>query len=508
MKILTKSGFNFAVGMFWQIPDYARKTVNLSKVLKDTGNDMYCQISNLNATAGFCSKGSLHGSNNVASLGKFIIEAAKLTAAYSASIICYKFKHVGELDEDGNFLKDDLFGYLVLLNGTICPIDGEYVGEFDLVRNSIIEQAKLYPIDTLYLPIDVAARFLNIFERLEYAYHTDEPDELLSAIMQNASIQQLESLLLLSKDGEENTFNELINYIERRIAKNDVFALELDLSLLKKLINSEIFRAKIRDNVQTDNNIRYLVASILQVPLSSDEIFWHSKLKQIHAKCLLHSIISTKKRLYKILIGLSVLAVFAYSGYEYFFDSMVIINKKAIPAKAHLQPQLLPSNQLIDLCFENGRDRLFKDTGNWNLSAMKCNSLGVEYQFKAVSGGTLNDLVLMIGTTTGVNVVGVNGKYTQKFSISHVLQPRLYVANILVTNVLEQGASDYQYKLKILPEKSVNTKAAMTKFSITADVSPVFLFRHGVLENVRLEEILMKLNNNTGTYTWTIQGVF
>lgn len=507
MKILIKNGFNFAVGMFWQIPDYGRKSVNLTRVLKDTGNDMYCQIGNLNATVGFCSKSSLQGNKNVASLGKFIVEAAKLTAAYTASIICYKFKHMGELDEDGNLLKDDLFGYLVLLNGTICPVEGEYVGEFDLVRNSIIEQAKLYQIDTLYLPIDVADRFLNIFERLEYAYHTDEPDELLRAIIQNASTMQLENLLFLLKDGDGDIFNELVKYIEQKIAKNDILVPELNLNLLKKLINSEIFRVKIRDNVQTDNNVRYLVASILQIHLSSDEIFWNSKLKYIHGKCILHSIINTQKRLYKILIGISILTILTYGGYDLFFVDRLIMERKSVPVKVQLKSELLPSNQLINLCFGNGRDRLFRDLGNWSLSGMKCNSFGFEYQFKAVSGATKADLITDIATTIGVNVIGGSGKYVQKFPVLPIAQ-QLPVDKNLVAEVLEQGANDYQYKLKILSDKATNTRTILTEFLISADISPVFLLKHGILENVRLKEIEMKANNSTGIYTWTIQGAF
>lgn len=507
MKILTKNGFKFAVGMFWQIPDYARKTVNLTKVGKDTSNDMYCQINHLNATVGFCPKSALQGAKNVASLAKFIITAAKLTADYSASIICYKFKSAGELDDLGNLLKDDLFGYLVLLNGTICPIEGEYVGEFDIVRNSILEQANLYPIDTLYLPIDVADRFLNIFERLEYAYHTDDPDELLRAIMQSANKQHMENLVsLLREHSSDDTFNEIFNYIEKRVAGTVVALDGLNLSLLKKLISSEIFRNKTRDNAQVENNVRYLVASILQIPRSSNEIFWQNKLKQYHAKCLLYSIIGTKKKLYSILITMSVLAVFSYGIYSYLRVEPLILEKNQSKTPIRVKPELLTPKQLIESCLGNGNDRFFSDTGNWRLSALKCNSLGLEYQFSTMSMATVHDLANVIGTYNGVSVVAHQGKYIKRFASIKALPQLNKGTKKQISEVLEEGANTYEYKLKIEAAKS--QYMPITKFLITATTSPLFLLKHGVLDEVLVDEIDMKLNTNTGVYTWTIQGAF
>lgn len=504
MKILTKNGFKFAVGMFWQIPDYARKTVNLGKVYKDTGNDMFCQISNLNQTVGFCSKTSIQGEKNVASLGKFIIESAKLTSDYAASIICYKFKSKGEIDDEGKQLQEDLFGYLVLLNGTICPIDGEYVGEFELVRNSIVDQAKLYPVNTLYLPIDVADRFLNIFERLEYAYHTDEPNDLLIAIMRHANFKQLESLYELINISN-TTVPDLTNYLEKRIkgAGLSTFDDELNLNSLKKIINSEAFRLKIRDNVQIENNIRYLVASILQVPLSSDEIFWNNKLRQNHNKCRLYSIMGNRKKLYLLLIGVIVLGLSSYGIYDSFFKVDVIA--KTLPVSHHnLVEKELSGPTLIQLCFGNGSDKFFGDLGSWTLIAMKCSSLGAEYQFKSFKPMTEIDLSNALGVKSGVSVNANMGKYTKQFNNIRDLGTFNKVSRDLILSGLQQNASDYNYKLQINSSKD----SKISKFKISSSVSPLFLLQHGVLDKVKLKEINMKLNNSTSTYAWDIQGEY
>src|SRR5579863_6146339 len=187
MKLVTKNNYKFATGMFWQIPDEGKKKINLSKLVKDTKHSMFCNISIINPTWGFCNKDEMLAEKKVASLGKFIIEASKLSASYANSIICFKFKSVGELDDDGKELYSDLYGYIVLLNGTICPDEGEYVSNFAMVRESIIQKAKKYEIETLYLPFEVALEFFSIFEVLFDARHQDE---LLIRIVQSTNGMQ------------------------------------------------------------------------------------------------------------------------------------------------------------------------------------------------------------------------------------------------------------------------------------------------------------------------------
>lgn len=159
MRLLTKNNYKFATGIFWQIPDEGRRAINLTKLARDTGHNMCCYVKSIKPTWGFCHKRELHNEKKIASLGKFIIETSSLSATYANSIICYKFKDSYELDEVGNNLQTSLFGYIVLLNGTICPDEGEYVAEFTAIRESIISKAKKYEIETLYLPSDVAYEF-------------------------------------------------------------------------------------------------------------------------------------------------------------------------------------------------------------------------------------------------------------------------------------------------------------------------------------------------------------
>ena len=92
---------------------------------------------------------------------------------------------------DGKPLKSALYGYIVLLNGTICPDDGEYVSEFAAIRESIILKAKRHEIETLYLPLEVASQLFSIFEILNDAYTNDE---LLKSVIRNLSPNQRQDL--------------------------------------------------------------------------------------------------------------------------------------------------------------------------------------------------------------------------------------------------------------------------------------------------------------------------
>lgn len=517
MKILTKHGFKFAVGMFWQIPDYGKKSVNLKKIIKDTGHDMYCQIASLGQTYGFCTKNFLPREKNVAALGKFIVEASKLTAEYTTSIVCYKFKKIGEIDDDGKTLKEDLFGYLILINGTICPIDGEYVGKFELVKNSVIEQAKLHPIDTLYLPIDVAENFLTIFERLDYAYHTDNNGELLLSIINSTHKDQLEKLLLFIKENfvPELIPSNLVNYLMKKSKSliNGKYNDEACVAELRKIIASEAFRANIKDNIQVENNIRYLVANILQVPFSSDDIFWNDKLKQNHNKSKLHSIISQRLKIYKWSSIILIVSLISYGIHSYLVGNTLPLQmaksiKKVEPAKAIP----LAPNQLIDLCLGNGNDKYFKDIGSWTLTGMKCDSLGSSYIFVSDVETTLSSFTKLVGTTMGVKFQNKNGIYSRSFHIIPSVQISKLLNKEEIVNKLEQHSITYSYKLTLIPA-NINNKSSLkgirqNKFEIIAKVSPIFLLQHGVLASVKLNNIEMRFDKNSGVYTWTIEGVY
>src|SRR6185437_13556009 len=260
MKLVTKNNYKFATGMFWQIPDDGKRKINLSKLVKDTKQNMFCIIRTINPTWGFCYKDEMQGEKKVASLGKFIIEASKLSASYANSIICFKFKSVGELDDDGRALDSDLYGYIVLLNGTICPDEGEYVSNFEMVRESIIQKAKKHEIETLYLPFEVALELFSIFEVLSDARHQDE---LLIKIIQNFGVMQgLHDFIL-----QELPANK--SYLE--ITSNP---LTIDLTTLYQLIEEPVFEQKLK--IIKDQNLKYLIQNIFTLAHTSDEIYWQN----------------------------------------------------------------------------------------------------------------------------------------------------------------------------------------------------------------------------------------
>lgn len=208
MKIIVKKGYYFLTGMFWQIPDDGKRTPNFTKIIKDIKLDYYCSIKKIAPTWGFCSKDDLKGHRKVASLGKYIVECSNLSLNYSDSIICYKFKSYGE-EEDGQSLDSDLYGYIVLLNGTICPDDGEYVSTFDAIRESILQISKKHAIETLYLPLDVSEKFFSIFERLSDSSYNDN---LLWVILKHSSMSHLSPLREFIQGLNNSEYALLLNY--------------------------------------------------------------------------------------------------------------------------------------------------------------------------------------------------------------------------------------------------------------------------------------------------------
>ncbi len=499
MKLLTKNGYKYAVGMFWQIPDKGKKTINLSKLVKDTGHNMYCQIGkhdetqkSFKLTYGFCNKDGLQGEKKVSSLGKFIVDASNLTAEYANSIICYKFKDAGEIDESGKALVEDLFGYIVLLNGTICPNEGEYVAPFESIRQSVIDKANQHNITTLYLPSDISPKFMNIFERLENAIYDDD---LLLFIVHSASAAELKELDNFNEDNHSGKSINLTNLSPVQISE------------LKQIIRLESFHDKIKDTVAIDKNIRYLIPNIVQIPLSSDEIYWkNSKFKQSYNKSLIKSIFSQTSKKYKIAIAILIMGLIGYLFYD-------LVTGKNLPLVQPHKPKpiipkaiALPAGQFINLCLGMG-DKFFRDLNNWTFSGLKCNSLGATFMFTSDRDTTLNSFTALIGESSGVTYQAKNGVYNQKFGI---VRPALQTINLTTTQImnnLQQAAIDYQFKLSIPTSKNFK-KNAVTKYVINSKVSPVFLLNRGVLIGTKINDISMLFDKNSGIYNWTIQGEF
>ena len=72
-----------------------------------------------------------------------------------------------------------------------------------------------------------------------------------------------------------------------------------------------------------------------------------------------------------------------------------------------------------------------------------------------------------------------------------------------ITSQLQQAAINYNFSLS-LSAPIDNTH----KFSISSLLSPIFLLKHSVLDNVLISGINMSFNSNDGFYTWTLAGEY
>lgn len=487
MKLLTKKNHKFVTGMFWQIPEENKRSINLSKLVKDTGMEMYCQIKSLNQTYGFCNKEVLHSEKNVASLGKFIVEASGLSSSYLNSIICYKFKDSGEADEEGKPLTQDLYGYIVLLNGTICPDEGEYVSDFEAVKESIILKAKKHEIETLYLPSEVAGRFFGIFELLYDAYNNDE---LLQHIMGNLSNRQSQ---------------DLESFVKNKFANNSKYMTLLgspiiNLDNLRKLIEEDQFQQQVRTT--KDLNIKYLIPNIFVLNFTSDKVYWNNKLKSNFNKARINSISKYKSQKYKIGALVLILVGGIYYVQDYLTQSdvplPVVYTPPPIPHAMPVAPQTL-----IELCLPEVT-KYMRDLGQWEFVSMKCDSLDLSLSFNADGAVSLGKFEQLIGESHGVVLNGSTGTYSKKFKFKNYGQIKARVGRNVITDQLQQDAVKYNLDLSIPNDPN----GKVTKFTINSQLSPLFLFNHGVLNDVKLNQINVTFNKSTGYYSWDIQGEF
>lgn len=425
MKLITKNGLSFAAGMFWQIADEGKRSINLAKLIKDTQHNRFCYIKRI-ATWGFCHKDELGGQRKIASLGKFIIESSKLSNQYANCIICFKFKSFGEMDE-GRILDHDLYGYIVLLNGTICPDEGEYVAKIEMVVQSIYEIASKYDIETLYLPVEVSSQFLNVFEILSDSY---SDKELLTKIMLNLSKQQVRDLedfitanfyddkgyievihnILLTMNlstrlntGNINDANKLnitsgykhVRSIDGKCA-DATTAHFVDIEKVCSLIREAAFEKCLKSKmVRTEKSLNYLIPNIIILPYTSDEIYWsNANFKKNHAKSLIYPILNKTLKKYKIALSLSLIVVLGYLIFQYFVEDKSVKVRRNIKA-ATLYPSLVSPKQLISACLLN-KDKYFKDLGQWTLLSLKCNSLGSVFTFSSAIDTTLANFTDLI----------------------------------------------------------------------------------------------------------------
>lgn len=491
MKLVTKNNYKFATGMFWQIPNDGKRNINLNKLARDTKHNMFCYIKTINPTWGFCHKDEMQGEKNVASLGKFIIQASKLSAGYSNSIICFKFKSIGELGDDGRKLDSDLYGYIVLLNGTICPEDGEYVSTFEMVRGSIIEKARKHEIETLYLPFEVSLQLFSIFEVLLDVRHQDE---LLLKIIHNLSPGHKSSLrnFILQDLSGNKKYLEVID---------DQFTTEI--FVLQQLVEEQAFEQKLKAAKEQD--LKYLIPNIYILAYTSDEIYWQNEqFKMQFNKALIGSITKQTNQKYKLgilVVLVGIIVFFIYNILKHQEIKHHILANAAIPRAIAVVPIKLITPCLID------NDRFFKDLGTWSLTGLKCNSLGAVLTFNSDSDTTLGRFADLVGKNDkSIRLNGKVGTYSIEYKINSTAIVAASKEKIL--EQLQQAVIDYDLKISLPHQSPQSSLKTINKFSITSKQSPIFLFSHHVLDNVRLFEISMAFERSTGFYTWMLQGEF
>ncbi|MBP9742321.1 MAG: hypothetical protein KBD37_03085 [Burkholderiales bacterium] len=507
MKLVTKNGLTFATGMFWQIPDEGKRSINFRKLSKDTGQNMFCYIKSIN-TWGFCQKKELNGERKIASFGQFIIESSKLSSQYANSIICFKFKSVGEVDE-GQVLEHDLYGYIVLVNGTICPEDGEYVARIEMVLQSVYEKASKHEIETLYLPFEVSEQFFSIFEILDDAYNNEE---LLKYAIDNLSSEQLWQL----QNFVQKNFAQIPQYMQlfQKTAGQGIWInndektadclYHIDINTLRHLIKEPLFEQQLKLTKQKD--LRYLIQSIIILPYTSDQIYWQNdKFKKNYTKSMIHLIWSKNFVQYRIMLCCGLIIMAGYIMYKQFKVQPALrkLHLKALSSK----PEAVDPRLLLAQCLANN-DKYFKDLGGWTLVAVKCNSLSSVFTFSSTMDTTLTNFRELIGgANKNLKYANKIGIYTQNYKIKSLSPLKFTVTPEAIISNLQQAVINYGITVS-LPQAKLNKKHHVVKFTIISEQSPIFLYNHNILNNVRLLQISMNLDKNSGLYNWLIQGEF
>jgi hypothetical protein len=508
MKIITKNGFKFITGMFWQIPDDGKKAINFSRLTKDTRHNMYCRVDHINPTWGFCHQEDLCGFKQVASLGKFIVNASKLSKDYTNSIICYQFKSTADVGEDGKPLQESLYGYIVLLNGTICPDEGEYVSEFSMVKESILGKAKRHEIETLYLPSEVARQFFSIFERLNDAYHNDE---LLLYWLNHLTQQEQQQIQQVVAENfpKDSAYTKLVpNQSTLQPALMELaesnFLQADDLEMIRRFIKEEEFIRVLKLNKEQD--LKYLIPNIYVLSLTSDDIYWNNpKFKLNFNKSLVKSIKSHTMKKYRVLLGVLLVAG-VICGYHLYLNTIKNNMQKITKVVPTITAaSLIKPSALILSCLKNN-DRFFSELGMWDFTHLKCNPLKVTLNFTALGTPTISEFNQLIGNSRGTSVVGKDGVYSYATRLDITKLAKNTSARGLrdnIINKLQQDSIRYGITVNLPPNYLDNLHA---KFVINSKLSPLFLLNHGVLDHVILNSVEMKYDSHSGFYNWVLQG--
>ena len=530
MKLLEKNGLKYLTGMFWQIPDEGKRAINVSKLIKETKMNFCCKIKKIKLTYGFCAKNDLGDNKKVASLAQYIVECSNVSEKTEDSIICFKFKNAGELDENNQPLEQSQYGYVVFMNGTICPDDGEYVSDITMLRIAILKKLKKHNINILHLPFDVATELLNIYEQLSVSF---DDDEMLLSLIFNSSFNNIEPLYQLIKTNSDleqkfggllksraiiryqansDSFDEQQVEARRHERHDDVFLDKIDYGeykpstqyegksadviTIRKLIKNYKFIQQMTDTRQTRDDLTIIAEYIYAFPIDSNEIYWQNpKLKANYAKALIQPLSSTagKSVRYGIFAAVALGVVF---GGHYLTAAEKIMDDPITEEAKPIVPMAIAPEQLIKACILNN-DKYFAPS-DFVLQQIKCNSMGSTLTFNTPENTTLSQFIAFAGGNKSVLLNGKVGTITKQ----QLIQPGIFksAARDVVISNLQNAALNYSMKV------GLPSDATTRNFTINSKLSPVYLFNHGVLKNVRLLDISMVLDLQTGSYTWTIIG--
>lgn len=526
MKLLEKNGLNYLTGMFWQIPDEGKRSLNVSKLSKETKMNFSCKTRKIKLTFGFCSKADIGDNKKVASLAQYIVECSNVSAGTPDSIICFKFKDAGELDENKKPLDQSQFGYVVFMNGTICPDDGEYVSDITMLRIAILKKLKKHDIKILHLPFDVVTELLNIYEQLSVSF---EDDETLLSLVFNSSFKNIEPLVQLIKSDSalEQKYNRLLqsrakirlqttndNFDEEEFDKshatNDLLdntynkyipytqyaGKSEDAITIRKLIKEHKFIQRMADTRQARDDLTIIAEQIYAFPIDSDEIYWNNpKLKSNYARSLIKPLNSAANKSIRYGILGGVIIVSAIVG-NYLTSKPDIVDDDTVEEAKPIVPTAVNSEQLIRACIL-GNDKYFAPN-DFTLKSIKCNSMGSTITFDVPDNTTLSEFITFAGGNKSAVLNGKVGTITKQQLIQSGLVK--LVARDVVISRLQHAALNYSMAV------SLPTDTTSKKFTINSKLSPVYLFNQGILTNVKLSDISMALDPATGSYNWTIQG--
>ncbi len=496
MTIFEKEGYLFLSGMFWQTPDEGKRSVNFSKLIKDTGNTMYCRTKKILPTWGFCHKEILPKGKKVASLGQFIVECSNVDERTPNSIIAYKFKNKDDVikSDTNEVAKEDLFGYIVFMNGTICPDDGEFISDILSLRINILKKLRKYEIKRLDLPLDAAESLFNIWERLTIAYST--PDIIYMLVVNAANEDKRLLTNFIEKTPGLEKYNSLISFIGNEFQNTDELSPEKMVELVRQLTREPTFIHKRQNSREEKDDLFVLPEKINIAPLISEQIYWQNKnFKSNFNKSMIKTMSSVQGDRIKLIGGFLVLGIAGYFAFIYKSgDELPLVPK---PAPKPIVKLAVDPQQLIKTCLKPN-DKYFTDLGHWTLTGMKCNSLNYTLTFLSNTDTTLTDFIALTGDKNAL-LNGKVGTIERKYQLTPISSVKKQSRQITVSN-LQNMSIQYGVKLQ-LPNNNKDNK-----FIITSKLSPIYLVNHGVLNNVRVTDLDMSFEQQSGYYNWTIKG--